>query len=148
MQKQPKQYDQGSSPHAFAAPKEYFRQQHFEACDLMLGELLEKSNYNNDFDYRKLRSRLALLPDTIRLADSSIKKVTSIRTTCNAMNTQRVFKTMLSEVHKLLRMYLTILITTATCERTFSAVRHVLTYKRFIATIKQLFTTLHSQEID
>ena len=105
----------------------------------MLGELLEKSNYNNDFDYRKLRSRLALLPDTIRLADSSIKKVTSIRTTCNAM---------LSEVHKLLRMYLTILITTATCERTFSAVRHVLTYKRFIATIKQLFTTLHSQEID
>jgi len=37
--KQPKQYDQGSSPHEFAAPKEYFQQQYFEACDLMLGEL-------------------------------------------------------------------------------------------------------------
>jgi len=30
--KQPKQYDQGSSPHVFAAPKEYFRQQYFETC--------------------------------------------------------------------------------------------------------------------
>jgi len=51
--------------------------------------ILEKSNYNNDFDYKKLRSHLTLLPDTIKLADPSIKKVTNIRTIFNAMNTQR-----------------------------------------------------------
>jgi len=96
--------------------------------------ILEKSNYNKDFHYRKLRSHLAVLPNTIKLADPSIKKVTNIRTICNAMNTQSVFKTI--EVHKLLRMYFTIPITTAICERTFSAVRHLLTYKRSTMTQK------------
>ena len=42
--KQPKWYDQGSCPHVFAAPKEYFRQQCFGACDLMLGELDDRFN--------------------------------------------------------------------------------------------------------
>ena len=45
---------------------------------------------------------------------------------------------MLPEVHKLLRLYLTIPLTTATSERTFSAVRHVLTYKRATITQKRL----------
>ena len=54
------------------------------------------------------------------------------------MNSQSVYKSMLPEVHKLLRLYLTIPITTATSERTFSAVRHVLTYKRATMTQKRL----------
>jgi len=37
------------------------------------------------------------------------------------MNTQSVYKTMLSEVHKLLQLYLTIPISWSTSERTFSA---------------------------
>ena len=45
---------------------------------------------------------------------------------------------MLSEVHKLLSMYLTIPMITATCERTFSAIRHVLMYKRSTLVQKQL----------
>ena len=45
---------------------------------------------------------------------------------------------MLPKVHKLLRLYLTIPITTATSERTFSTVRHVLTYKRATMTQKRL----------
>ena len=97
-------------PNVFEPPKQYFRQQYFKACDLILGELddrfdqpslslvvamentllnaanglvyegpikiLEKSLYNNDVDFRKLRCHLALLPDTSKVADSSIKKVT------------------------------------------------------------------------
>jgi len=124
------------------ALKEYFQQQYFEACNLMLGELddrfdqpslslavygvayekplkfLEKSLYGNDLDFWKLKYHLGLIPDAIKVANSSIKKVTEIRTICNATNTQKVFKTMLSEMHKLLRTYLTIPITTAICERT------------------------------
>ena len=54
------------------------------------------------------------------------------------MNSQSVYKSMLPEVHKLLRLYLTIPLTTATSERTFSVVRHVLTCKRATMTQKRL----------
>ena len=68
------------------------------------------------------------------------------------MNSQSVYKSMLPEVHKLLRLYLTIPITTAASERTFSAVRHVHTYKR--ATMMQkrlnncLLTYIHKDLTD
>ena len=100
--------------------------------------ILEESCYKEDFDFTKLKCHLALLADTVKLAIPSIKKVTSIRTICDAMNSQSVYKSMLPEVHKILRLYLTIPITTATSERTFSAVRHVLTYKRATMTQKRL----------
>ena len=54
-----------------------------------------------------------------------MKKVTSVRTICEAMNSQSIFKSMLPEVHKLLKLYLTIPVTSATSERTFSALRRV-----------------------
>ena len=46
------------------------------------------------------------------------------------MNSQNVYMSMLSEVHNLLRLYLTVPITSATSERTFSALRRILTYLR------------------
>ena len=45
---------------------------------------------------------------------------------------------MLSEVHNLLRLYLTIPMTSATSERTFSALKHVLTYLRSSMSEKRL----------
>ena len=45
---------------------------------------------------------------------------------------------MLSEVQNQMRLYLTVPITTATSERTFSALRHVLPYLRSIMTEKWL----------
>ena len=57
------------------------------------------------------------------------------------MNSQSI-KSMLPEVHKLLWIYLTIPITTATSEHTLSAVRHVLTYKRATMTQKRLSNCL------
>ena len=55
-------------------------------------------------------------------------KVTSVCTLCEAMKTNSTYKSMLSEVHKSLRLYLTIPITLATSERSFSTPRRVLTY--------------------
>ena len=52
-----------------------------------------------------------------------VKKDTKVRTICEAMNVQTAYKTTLSEVHKLLQLYPTILLTSATAERTFSALR-------------------------
>jgi len=92
---------------------------------------IRDSCYKDDFDFAVLQKQLPLLVDVIKQGTPLVKKVTSVRTICEAMNTQsRVYKTMLSEIHKLLRLYLTIPITSATSERTFSALKHVLTYLR------------------
>ena len=44
------------------------------------------------------------------------------------MNSELICQTMLSEVHKLLRLYLIVPISSATSERAFSALKHILTY--------------------
>jgi len=53
------------------------------------------------------------------------------------MNAQSVYKTMLSEARKLLRLYLTIPISLSTSE-TFSALKHVLMYLRSSMSQKRL----------
>jgi len=69
--------------------------------------------------------------NVIKQGTPYVKKMTNIQIICEAMNVQgHVYKTMLSEVHKLLRLYLTVPISSATSERTFSALKHALTYLR------------------
>ena len=46
------------------------------------------------------------------------------------MNSNPSYKQILSEVHKLLRLYLVIPITSATAERTFSVLKRLCTYLR------------------
>jgi len=53
------------------------------------------------------------------------------------MNHEHAYKTTLSEVHKLLRLFLTIPLT-STAERTFSVLRRVLTYLRSTMTEQRL----------
>ena len=57
-------------------------------------------------------------------------KVTNIRTIAEAMNTSDIYKTMLSEVNKLLKLYFTFPVTTATAERSFSSLRRIKTFLR------------------
>ena len=59
-----------------------------------------------------------------------IKQVTRIQTLCEVFNLQSTFKILLSEVHKLLRIYLTIPVTTSTAERNFSALQRIKTFLR------------------
>ena len=58
-----------------------------------------------------------------------IKKVTSIRTLCDILNFGGI-KQLLSQVDTLLQIFLTIPVTTATSERTFSCLRRLKTYLR------------------
>ena len=44
------------------------------------------------------------------------------------MNSNSIYKEMLPTVHQIIRLYLTVPITSATSERTFSALRRLLTY--------------------
>jgi len=70
---------------------------------------------------------LPILQDIIRKADPKIKKVTSIQTICDVLNTNETFKEMLPTVHQLLQLYIPVLISSATSERSFSALKRVLT---------------------
>ena len=53
-----------------------------------------------------------------------------MRTIVEAMTESAIYKGMLPEVDKLLKLFLTFPVTTATVERSFSSLRHVKTYLR------------------
>ena len=61
-----------------------------------------------------------MLPDIIRTACSDcvpIKKVTNVRTIAEMMKTNNVYKGLLTEIDKLLWIYFTFPVTSATAER-------------------------------
>ena len=89
--------------------------------------------YEKDVDIKQLIAQLRMLPDLLRVYNeknphTSIKKVTNLRTLCDVMNDVSCSKTMFSEVFKLLRIVLTIPVTTATAERGFSTLCHLKTF--------------------
>jgi hypothetical protein len=81
-----------------------------------------KRIYGNDIDFDKLSLQLRLLSDAIKAVPVEglfITQVTKIQTICTIFEEQSALKLMLSEIHKLLLIYLTVPITTATAERSF-----------------------------
>ena len=91
-----------------------------------------------------LRRQLPLLVDVVK--QGCVHRVTSICTICEAMKANPTYKLILSEVHKLLRLYLVIPITSATAERTFSVLKRLLNYLRSTMTEKRLnnYLLLHA----
>ncbi|CAF4334806.1 unnamed protein product, partial [Rotaria sp. Silwood2] len=59
-----------------------------------------------------------------------IKKITKIQTIWDLLNVSSVGKSMFCEYTTLIRLYLTVRVTTATAERSFSATNRVKTYLR------------------
>ena len=92
--------------------------------------------YKNNLDLGKLSIQLQMLPDLIKTrnmnlpSSSQIKTVTSVQTICIILNEIESSKTMLSEVYSLVQIYLTILVTTTTAERTFSSLKQLKTFLR------------------
>ena len=97
----------------------------------------EKSCYKSDFNFSSLNMQLSLLADMIKSGTPSVRKVNNIRTIANAMHSQETYKSLLSEVHKLIRLYLTLPIPSATYEIAFSALYRLLTYLRSTMTEKK-----------
>ena len=83
------------------------------------------SVYRQEFTVEKLEKQLGILVDVIHVELPEVKKVTSVRSNCDAL-AKHANRNLLSEVHKLLRLYLTIPITSCTSERSFSALRRLL----------------------
>ena len=178
----PAKLDDGYAPHRHGSPKDHYRAQYYEACDLIQTALdirfnqeklkpvanveklvlaaantqdfsehltgLQASCYRADLDIDRLRHQLHMVPEVINQALPIVKRLTNFRTVCDAMNAKPVTKALLGEVHKLLRLYLTVPMTSATSERTFSALRRLNNYMRSTMRQDRLNTdTIESEEI-
>ena len=88
--------------------------------------------YAGDIDFVALTRQLTNLQDVY---DDERKPIKYIKTICEIFNNSPIYKRSFSEVHILLLIYLTIPVTTATCERTFSVLKGIKTY--LISTMTQ-----------
>lgn len=121
----------------------------FEQSDLQLAQeveclLLSAANGNvteitnpvskfieGDIDKSRLAIQLPMVQDMIKKAmDGSIKKTTNLKTITQAMDKSTIYKNMLSEIDKLLKILFTVPITSATAERGFSSLRRLKTFLR------------------
>ena len=82
-----------------------------EDCQSSIKEL-EKSCYKDDIVWSDLVRHLPL-QDVVQKGVPAAKKVTSVHTICEAMNSNDIFKEMIPTVHQLLCLYLTLPITSA-----------------------------------
>lgn len=83
-----------------------------------------------DIEQDRLQNQLSLVCNMIKTGGMKIKKVTDVRTIAEAMNKSTIYKGMLGEADKLLKLYFTFPVTTATAERTFSSLRRIKTFLR------------------
>ena len=81
--------------------------------------------YAENLSVEKLSIQIRLLPS---LFGGKVKKVTNIDTIFQHLSESTTTKRLLSEIDILLRIYLTILVTTATPERSFSSLRRIKTF--------------------
>ena len=105
-----------------------------------------------DVDQACLKVQLLMIPDMIKTAfDGSIRKVTTIRTLADAMNKSEIYKGMLSEVDKLLKLCFTFPVTSATAERAFSSLCRIKTFLRSTMThcrLNNLFCCIFTSMTD
>ena len=102
-----------------------------EECYTNELQTVRESVFKEDINFGSLERHLGVLVDVIHQALPEVKNVTSIQPICDALKCDPLkcdpYRSMLSEVHKLLRLYLTLRITSSTSERAFSTLRR-LTY--------------------
>ena len=76
--------------------------------------------------------------DAVKTALPNTKEVTSIRTIASVFAESSIYVGMLREVAKLVTVYLTFPVTSATAERSFSSLRRIKTYLRSSMTAYRL----------
>ena len=77
--------------------------------------------YEREVDMQKLKLQLQLLQDAVKsvsLDGIQIREVTQIQSVCDVFNEESSLKKFLTEIHKLLKVYLTILVTSYSLFRT------------------------------
>ena len=97
--------------------------------------------YSKDIEFDRLKVQLQMLPDLLKTFNSAntsqkVSKVTSLRTIVDLLHSEQCCRRMFSDVLKLLKIVLTIPVTSATAERTFSSMRRLKNYLRSSMTQK------------
>ena len=95
--------------------------------------------YSEDIDFDLLKTQLQMLPAVLgtNCKNSKVQIIREIATRI-ASEMQDISKTMFSEVQKLIKLYLTVPMTSVTAERSFSALRRLKTYLRSTMTQERL----------
>ena len=108
--------------------------------------------YEADIDMKRLLLHLKMLPDAIKFNSTCILEVTRVQTISDVFNENEGIKGLLTEVLKLLKIFLTIPVTTAPAERSLSALKCVKTYLRNSMTQQRLnqcmLRHVHHQKTD
>ncbi|KAF3859134.1 hypothetical protein F7725_021533 [Dissostichus mawsoni] len=154
----PRRYDDGDASHQWENPEDYFRSQ-FNQPTLQLLMSMEQvlltavnsppgfgsinipqnlvDMYTGDIDMERLSTQLSLFPAVLQAHNSSsaaerpIMQVTKVSTITDMLAAQgRGTQSLFSEVDKLLRLYLTVPMSNATAERSFSSLRRLKTFLR------------------
>ena len=95
----------------------------------------------NDIDMNKPFIHLQTLQDvaiSACLDGIAIKQMTRVHSLCDMFNHQPGLKNILTEVHKLLKRYVTVAVTTASVECSFSALKQIKNYLRNTITLERL----------
>ena len=116
----------------------------------------KNGNYEDDIDMNKLKIQLSLLQDVLKTSNEGhkigIKKVTMVKIVCDIFNVSKFSKTMLSEVDKVLKLYLILPLTSATAEQCFSSLCCLKSYLTSTMTQKHLNQLLllyaHNDRVD
>ena len=102
-----------------------------------------------DIDLERFSTQLKMVKDMIQIANP-VKQVTTLRTIADAMNVSQIYKGMLQEIDKVLKLYFTLPVTTSTAERSFSSLRRLKTFVRSTMTQSRrnnlLLLYIHSTE--
>ena len=112
--------------------------------------------YKDDIDMDKLKIQLLLLPDVLKTSNEEhkmgIKNVTMVTTVCEMFNVCKFPKTILSEIDKVLKLYLTLPLTSATAEWCFFSLRRLKSHLRLTMTQKCLNQLMllyaHNERLD
>uniref|UniRef100_A0A1X7UNH8 HAT C-terminal dimerisation domain-containing protein n=1 Tax=Amphimedon queenslandica TaxID=400682 RepID=A0A1X7UNH8_AMPQE len=87
-----------------------------------------KELYSSIINFDKLVRQLSMFQDFIKASKATtqgIKTITKLATVCEIMNSSDLGNSLFTELHKLLTIYLTVPMTFATAERTFSSLRRL-----------------------
>ena len=86
--------------------------------------------YNDDVDIERLEIQLHLLSDFVKQSDRSKASNKNLQSVLQSFKRQSSGRALLNQVEIILRIFLTVPITTASAERSFSATRRLKTYLR------------------
>jgi hypothetical protein len=110
-----------------------------------------KELYSSDLDFRRLQVQFQMLPSLSEKECNNMNEIiTAVKMAIKTGGT--VMERMLSEVITLLRIYLTLPVTTATSERSFSVLRRTKNYMRSTMTQPRLnsamLCSIHKERLD